>query len=103
MSKQLPLYDNLYKYINNENLVNTDLDENQKNLFVKSIKKIDKNGMELLYILIRYYQVNHDDLHSLELPYNSKKQKLGYKFDLDLLPNTLKQILYRFVELNLNN
>ena len=98
---KLPLYDNIYDHINKCNLVNLDLNMEQKISFLKLVKKLDKNESELFYILIRFFQLNHDDgIDSFNLPYKSKKQKNGYKFDLDNFPNTLKQILYRFLEIN---
>lgn len=99
--KKLPLYDNIYNYISKNNLINLDLNVDQKINFIKLIKKLNKNESELFYILIRFFQLNNDDgIDSFNLPYKSKKQKNGYKFDIDNFPNTLKQILYRFLEIN---
>ena len=102
--QQLPLYDNIYDHVNKSNLINMDLNIEQKNNFIKLVKKLTKNDSVIFYILIRFFQLKHDEgIDSFNLPYKSKKQKNGYKFDLDNFPNTLKQILNRFLEINFNN
>ena len=87
MSK-FPLYDSLLKDITTEN----DLTVTQKRSFIKRVLKIDKNGHELIYALIRMYQVeNNEENTSFTLPYNGTYIENNICFDMDKLPNKLKQ------------
>ena len=100
MSK-FPLYDDLNKQISTKKLENIDLKIEEKKEFINDIKKLDSYSQELFYTLIRYYQMNnHDGIQSINLPYNAKKLKSGYKFDLDNFPEHLKQMLYLFIKKN---
>ena len=100
MSK-FPLYDDLNKQISTKKLENIDLKIEEKKEFISDIKKLDSYSQELFYTLIRYYQMNnHDGIQSINLPYNAKKLKSGYKFDLDNFPEHLKQMLYLFIKKN---
>tara|TARA_Y100000996_G_scaffold253790_1_gene199682 strand:- start:2727 stop:3047 length:321 start_codon:yes stop_codon:yes gene_type:complete len=100
MSK-FPLYDDLNKQITINKLENIDLQIEEKKKFISDIKKLDSYSQELFYTLIRYYQMNnHDGIQSINLPFNAKKLKSGYKFDLDNFPDHLKQMLYLFIKKN---
>lgn len=92
MSK-FPLYDSLLK-----DIPETDLTVTQKRIFIKRVSKIDTNGHELVYALIRMYQVeNNEENTSFTLPYNGTYVENDISFDLDKLPNKLKQILFKFM------
>lgn len=96
MSK-FPLYDSLSKDIST-----TDLSIIQKKTFLKRVEKIDKNGHELIYALIRMYQVeNSEENMSFTLPYNGTFVETNIHFDLDKFPIRLKQILFKFVIVHL--
>ena len=96
MSK-FPLYDNIIKDIPKK-----DLSTNQKKVFIKRVQKIDSNGHELIYALIRMYQIeNSDQETSFTLPYNGIYVENNINFDLENLPTTLKQMLFKFVEVHL--
>lgn len=97
MSK-FPLYDSLSK-----NIINQDLTAVQKKNFIKRIEKIDTNGNELVYALIRMYQIeNNDNNTSFTLPYNGTFSDGELHFDLDMFPIPLKQILFKFLGVHLN-
>ena len=88
-----PLYDSLSVERNNE-----DLSFKQKDDFIKIVKSIDTKGHELIYALIRTYQLeNCEDKSTFKLPYGGKYVKTDIKFDLNDIPNDLKNILYKFV------
>jgi hypothetical protein len=89
-----PLYDNLIKEVKNE-----DLTTKEKETLVKNIKSIDDNGNELLYVLIKVYQFNneYETTTYCTIPYDGKFVKKDIKFDLEKLPNKLKQIINKFV------
>ena len=93
-----PLYDNMSKDIKNR-----DLTLKQKDEFMRKIKKIDDNGAELVYALIRVFENENSEETpgSFKLPYCGKyTSKQDMKFDLDQLPLKLKQILYKFVTIH---
>jgi len=96
-----PLYDNLF---NDSEIKSEDLPSEQKEELIKKIKKIDLTGAELIYSIIRKYQLENesDSMSSFNLPYKAIQQKTGIKFDLDLLPNKLKQMIYKFVNMHTN-
>jgi len=97
MSK-FPLYDNLSK-----NIPTTKLNTTQKKSFIKRVEKIDKSGYELVYALIKMYQMeNNEDNISFTLPYNGKYINNEMTFDLDEIPGNLQQILYKFLSAHLS-
>jgi hypothetical protein len=97
MSK-FPLYDDLIK-----NTPSTDLTIKSKNEFLSLVDKIDPNGQEVLYILIKIYQIEHDENHGFTIPYNGSYVEQNINFDLDKLPNKLKQLLLKFLKTHVNS
>jgi hypothetical protein len=92
MSK-FPLYDNFEK-----NVQNIDLTISQKNSFIQKIYKIDQHGFDLMYALIRKFQIEHETYQSsLDLPYNGKFIGKDINYNLELFPFKLKQLLYKFI------
>jgi len=97
MSK-FPLYDSLSKDLPQEDLTPT-----EKRLFIKKIGKIDNNGHELVYALIRMYQVeNNEENTSFTLPYNGIFVDSDINFDLDKFPIYLKHILFKFLSVHID-
>ena len=97
MSK-FPLYDSLSKDLPEEDLTPT-----EKRLFIKKIGKIDNNGHELVYALIRMYQVeNNEENTSFTLPYNGIFVDSDINFDLDKFPIYLKHILFKFLAVHID-
>ena len=96
MSK-FPLYDSLSKDIKNRELTVA-----QKKDFVKKVSQLDQNGHELLYAVIRMYQVeNKENNTCFALPYNGLFLDSDIKFDLENFPKKLKQILFKFIKIHL--
>ena len=91
-----PLYDNL-----REKLKTKDLLVREKTHFIDMIKKIDKDGQELLYALIRYHYNLNADKNNQDLPYEGKYVNETLCFDLDKFPIELKQILYKFIQIHI--
>ena len=92
-----PLFDNL-----NKDLPNEEITVKQKDKFIKLVKDIDEYGSELIYALIRFYQLeNSDDKSTFKLPYGGKYVKHDMKFDFNELPNELKHILLKFVQIHI--
>ena len=88
-----PLY---YSLINEKN--RDVLTFAQKEEFINIIKTLDNNGHELIYALIRTYQLeNSEDKSTFKLPFGGKYVKNDMKFDLNDLPDILQIMLYKFV------
>jgi len=93
-----PLYTSLEK-----NTKTRDLSISAKKKLLDNIAHIDTEGMELIYALIKAYerqQYNTDDNSSfnpLSIPYSGNLQNSSITFDLDKLPNPLKNIINTFV------
>lgn len=86
----------LYQHMKKESLA-IDLSSDQKEEFIKTTKNLDETGSEIVYILIRMYEID-TNASSDELPFGSKFTAKELKFDLENFPNQLKWILYRFVK-----
>jgi hypothetical protein len=92
-----PLYDTLFKDVN----TNEDISNKEKEQFIKLVKNLDQLGYELMYVLIRVYQLeNTDDKSTFKLPFGGKYIKDDIKFDLNELPNKLKHMLVKFVDIH---
>ena len=92
-----PLYDTLF----NEITTNEDISDKEKEQFIKLVKSLDQIGYELMYVLIRVYQLeNTDDKSTFKLPFGGKYIKDDIKFDLNELPNKLKHMLVKFVDIH---
>ena len=95
-----PLYDNLLSEVQTFE----DLNNKQKDEFMKLVTDIDDNTSELIYALIRVYQLeNSENKNTFTLPYDGKFLEKDIKFDLNELPNQLKQILLKFLLLHEKN
>ena len=95
---KFPLFNNLLK-----NIPTRDLFLSEKRTFMKNIEEIDTNGHELIYALIRVYQIEHkEDNTSFTLPYNGTYNDKNITFDLDHFPIKLKHILFKFLKVHLN-
>ena len=92
---KIPLYDNLYKKSNT-----CDLTVSKKKKLVKLVNDMNDNEHELLYMLVRNYQMEHYD-NTLTVPYNGKfdENKL-LVFNIDNFPNRLKNMIYHFSVMN---
>ena len=96
-----PLYDRLSK-----NVINKELTLKEKNYFLESIKKIDINGSELIYVLIKFHSINNN-LYLNSIPFDGKQNLINNCYDiswsLSKLPNKLKQILLNFLKMHVIN
>lgn len=93
MSATFPLYDNLLRESSE-----TDLLKKEKDDFVKLAKKIDVEGSELFYAVVRCHQLQTESDELFTSPYNSKMIKGSLKFELDNFPPVLKRMLYNFLK-----
>jgi len=96
---KFPLYDNFIKQLD-ENCKENDLQQEQKEELIKNIKIIDKKGSELIYALLRTYQM-HNSGNMSEIPFDGTKKKENIKFDLENFPFELKHLIYKFVQMHI--
>ena len=90
-----PLYTSL-KMIKNT----TEIDGKK---FIKMFKKIDQKSHELIYALIRSFQMEKNiDVLNAALPFEGRQLKSGHRFNFDKLPLQLQHILYEFITRDLN-
>ena len=94
-----PLYDNILKDSKETNLTAT-----QKKSFIKKMQNIDTSGHELIYALIKTYQIDNKEQNtSFTLPYDGEYiDNNNIAFDLDKMPNKLKHILYKFINIHID-
>lgn len=96
MNSQFPLFNSL----NNKTKQLKEFTHKEKMDIIKDIKSFDKNGHELIYALIKAYDLNDGILNPISFPYEGKQLKTGIKFDFDKFPNKLQNILGTFVEMH---
>ena len=76
---------------------------------MQNVKKLDKNGYELIFVIIRIYSVkNVPNVSINEIPYSGQKLEQNktpnmsaVKFDIRNFPNKLNQMLFEFTKLHL--
>jgi hypothetical protein len=95
-----PLYDNLIK-----DLPKKDLSVKEKEEFIKNIKKINMDGLELVYALIFLYsEQNEEKLESV--PYDGHKEDIEegistFSWVYTQFPIKLRRLLSVFVKIHL--
>lgn len=87
----LPLYDMLLKDIDKSKRFK----KNDTIELADNIKKCDENGKNLIYILIRYFQIQNGGVET-EMPYKSTYEHKNFSFSISELPSLLKKILLAF-------
>lgn len=92
-----PLYFNLKK-----DLKAADLSSEERDEFITKIKLLDEKGIELVYVIIRLYEIETTKMLS-EFPYESTLfSKNELRFNLESLPIPLKHIISKFLTLHLD-
>jgi hypothetical protein len=92
----LPLYNSL-----STGLVKKDLTAKQKTDFLTILEKFDTRGYELVYALIRVFQIENEvETVSEDLPYGGVTKKSDIVFDFGTIPIPLRQILYKFAKIH---
>jgi hypothetical protein len=95
-----PLYNTLSK-----NLPKKDLSLKQKKDFITKIEDINTQGSELIYALIRAYQIlNQGDTPNEKLPFEGQIiNENNLEFNISKIPIELRQILYKFLCLHIKS
>ena len=71
---------------------------------LKKIKKLDQNGFNLLYVLIKVFHINNiEDNNVYSVPYEGNIVKNNIKFDMDKLPIKLKYIIDKFIQIHIKS
>lgn len=95
-----PLFDQIYRETHDK-----DLSTSQKKTFISKMKKIDNEGMQLLFALISVYQEKTDISNRIPIPYGGQKiggdKVVDIEYNMDTIPNHLRQILHKFVLLHI--
>ena len=93
---EFPLYTSLKNGIPDKDLTAT-----QKADFVKKIEKMNTDGHELIYALIKTFYINNKESETpFTTPYDGKLVKSNITFDMDNLPLKLRQIIYKFIKIH---
>jgi hypothetical protein len=96
MTSKFPLYTSI------KNITDFDKELSHQELVNVSqkIKKLDKKTHELVYALIKSYQIDNKENKAHMLPYESKQLKTGIKFDMNNIPKGLQNMLAKFLEMH---
>jgi len=96
MNFSFPLYDNL----NLTDLPTHEMTSAEKDNLVELIESLDEDGKERVFVLIKkFYSLQQPD-NNIRIPYNGKQVKKDVKFDLSEMPNKLRHMLNKFVEMH---
>tara|TARA_A100001011_G_scaffold394642_1_gene487543 strand:- start:13682 stop:14002 length:321 start_codon:yes stop_codon:yes gene_type:complete len=96
-----PLYYNL-----NNNIPKKDLTAKQKSELTENIKKLDNNTVEIVYALIQYHDNSfkmNDPLPFKGIKSNDKNNLCDIQWNISDLPISLRQILYKFIDIHLKS
>ena len=96
----MPSIEPLYQQLKKE-VLSVDLSVEQKEDLVKTIKSLDEEGNEIIYILIRLYELDSKSKCD-ELPYESKFSSKELKFDIENIPTQLRWIIHKFSKKHVN-
>lgn len=95
MANNLPIYTSLIKECDDKDLTGV-----QKATLVKKIQGLNEDGMERVYAIIMVYFIENEPNVGSGIPYNSKIEGTNISFNLEFIPNRLKQILNKFVTIH---
>jgi hypothetical protein len=93
----LHLFNSLKKDIQKENFP---LDKRET--LLRNISMLDEKGQEMLYVIIKYHQLETKKDAMEQLPYDSKFVSKNLRFDIEKFPNDLKYITNKFVQMHLS-
>ena len=90
-----PLYEQIVSRVSNDVLQSS-----EKQAVISAIKSMTDDEHEIVFALVRAYQLNFDTNPVQIIPYEGKSYKSkNIKFDLNELPTKLQQVLYAFVHI----
>ena len=93
----------LYKSLKKD-LDNKDLTRSQITDFNKNIKLIDEKGADIIYIIIKMFELETNPKTTNAIPYDGKAVSAKeLKFDMSKFPLNLKHIIYKFLKIHIKN
>ena len=85
-------------------LGSSDLNAKEKRDFISKISNINEYESELVYALIKMYQIENDSMScNVMIPFEGDLKGNNIEFDLNKFPKKLKQMIYKFLKLNLES
>ena len=97
MTSKFPLYSTVINLVSPEK---EGLSLEKQIQLAQKIKSFDKTTHELVYALIKAFQINNPETSLHTVPYEGKQLKTGLKFNISSFPDYLQNILDKFVELH---
>jgi hypothetical protein len=83
---------------------NKDFTRSQTTDFNKNIKLIDEKGADIIYIIIKMFEMETNPKTTNAIPYEGKTVSAKeLKFDLCKFPLNLRHIIYRFLKIHIKN
>lgn len=74
-----------------------------KEKFLKLVSELDEKGQEMFYVIIKLHQLENKKENLDQLPYDAKFVSSKLRFDFEKLPNDLKGILFKFMEMHISS
>lgn len=96
MNISFPLFDTL----NLTDLPTHEMTSTEKDTLVELIESLDDDGKERVFVLIKKFHCLQQPENSIRIPFNGKQVKKDIKFDLSEMPNKLRHMLSKFVEMH---
>lgn len=93
-----PLFSTIFQETENNN----SLSVSECSELCEKIKNLDVEGNEILFAIIRHYQLEINDGNFNDMPFQCKQNKSGYKMNMTKFPKRLVNIINHFVNLHLN-
>lgn len=98
-----PLYNTLEKKVTKK----SDIKIVEKKECIEMISRLDKNGKEILIILIYLYYKNNNQKYIEVIPYEGeyiqKNNTIDIEWNMNKFPIKLKHILYEFLKMHINS
>ncbi len=104
LNSSFPLYNLLVEKTKNNPFSASDCIE-----LVENVRKLDKSGFDLLFVIIRIYSLKNSVNETSEIPYGGQKvdgtqleSKTDVKFDIRNFPDKLNHMLLEFTKMHLS-
>jgi hypothetical protein len=99
----LPIYNILKERFKD---VNVDLTPEQKKICCENVMKLDQQGIENVFLILRIHSIKEGDENILNVPYNGEERNkkescTDLKFNLETFPIILKHMIYQFTIIHL--
>lgn len=99
---EMELFNSLYENTKN---VTSPLDDSKKNYIIQTVPKLDTKGHEIIFFLIRMFNIQQTRDVTFVHPYDSKllsDTDSQIEFNLERLPNHLQHMIFMFVGMHLS-